>query len=236
MKGIKIKIFLILLMLVPVPYGCKDKCQDMDDLRYVLPYWQMQDLQLEHVNLWYINTRTGKPMFGRVSNEFENHTYSCENMALYIVAPNEALRFHAQNNFKSGFSFSQEAFACNRRQPGYDGTLDLVYKIYISSNYDFSETHLARMDMSDIVDIFAYTNKGDESWMSLEEYNRTAPHEAPKRFHLLIKRPARLSNKQQFVIRFLFHNEPGEASREFEIKVPDPEKAPFVSYFNVHVR
>ena len=227
MKDTKLKIFLILLMLVPFPFGCKDDCQTDDELRYVLPYWQMQDMVLDYVDLWYINRRTGRPMFSRVTQEFDTHVYSCENMALRIVVPDTALFFHDFIAKKNGFSFTQEAIACNRRQPGYAGTRDLVDKIYISSRYDFDEMHLAGMNMSDIVDIFAYTTNGENSWSSLDEYNRNSPYEAPKRFYLLIKRPARLSNKQQFVIRYLLFNEIGEVSREFEVVTP---------VFNVEVR
>ena len=235
MKNVNIKIFLILFLLVPVPFGCKDDPNAADELRHVLPYWQMQGLVFDYLALYTINAATGKPLFLNPPQDFENpnRVFPADRMALYIITPDTfpdgrpGLIFLAQNNPRSGFSFIQEAFA-NRRQPGYRGTRDLVSEITISSNFDFSETHTATMDMSDIVEIFAYTTSGEfDEPILLREFNRGAPREAPKRFWLLIDRPARLSPVQQFVIRYFLHNEQGEASRYFEVVTP---------VFNVEVR
>ena len=220
MKGIKLKILLVFLMLIPVPFSCKDNCKMSDGLE-VEPYFSMQDLDFEYVDVYYVHKTTQKLMFDAISQDFENIVYTCQNMALYVKAPDDALLYHSQNNLKNGFCFTQEVFAsCERKQPGYAGTLDRVDKIFISSNYDFDETHPAGYDMSDIVDIFAYTINGENSWMLLRDYNASSPYEAPKRFHLLIKTPARLSDVQQFVITYLFYAEPGEPSRQFRIETP----------------
>ena len=220
MKGIRLKIFLILLMLVPVPFSCKDNCKMSDEL-YVEPYFSMQDLTFRYVDAYYINKKDQKLMFEAISQDFENTVYTCDNMALYVMAPDDALLYHSQNNLKNGFSFTQEVFAsCERKQSGYAGTLDMVDKIFISSNYDFDETHHAGYDMSDIVDIFAYQTNGNDSWRSLREYNENSPYEAPKRFYLLLKTPARLSDVQQFVITYLFYAEPGVPSKQFRIVTP----------------
>ena len=220
MKSIKLKISLVFLMLIPVPFSCKDNCKLADTL-YVEPYYSMQDLVFEYNDTYYIHKQTGKPMFDAISQDFDNTVYTCDNMALYIKAPDDALLYHSQNNLKRGFSFTQEVFAmCERKQPGYAGTLDRIDKIFISSNYDFDETHPEGYDMSDIVDIFAYSHSGETNRMLLRDYNKSSPYEAPKRFYLLIKTPARLSDVQQFVITYLFYAEPGEPSRQFRIETP----------------
>jgi len=220
MKGVKLKILLIVLMLVPIPFSCKDKCGAGLEL-YVEPYFSMQDLAFTYVDAYSVNPRTNKLMFYRVSQDYDNTVYACDSMALFIMAPDTALLYHSQNIYKkNGFTFTQEVIACVKKQPGWAGTRELIDKIYISSNYDFDDMHPKGFDLSDIVDIFAYTTNGENSWMLLEDYNNGSPYEAPKRFYLLIKQKARLSQVQQFVITYNMLNESGEQSRSFRIETP----------------
>ena len=159
-------------------------------------------------------------MWEIVSQDWGNMVYPCDSMALYFEAPQDSLLFHSNNNIRKGFNFTQDVFACVSKRNGYAGTRDLVDKIYISSNFDFDETHNKNDNLSDIVDIFAYTTNGDDSWRPLEEYNNNSPYEAPKRFHLILKRKPTRSTKQQFVIKYYMKNEPGEISKYFIITTP----------------
>jgi len=219
MKNIKIKILLILLMLVPVPFSCKDdnNCLELD----VEKYYRIHDIVFSYVDKYSINPKTGKLMFDNASQDYDNTVYACDSLALYFFAPDTSLSFHSYNIPKSGFSFTQEAFAaCNPKRAGWAGTRELVDKIYISSNYDFDETHNRSDNLSDIVDVFAYSHSGPQSWMSLHDYNNLSPYEAPKRFYLLIKRKPTRSNVQQFVIRYYMKTEPGEATKYFIVTTP----------------
>ena len=222
MKTVKIKIALILLMLIPLPFSCMEECLNLD--LYAEPYWRMMGLTFNSAELYFINQASQKPMPMKVSQEYDTHVYPCDSLALYFVVPDSMLLFHSQNNsyFKNGFSFTQTAFAaCENDRPGYMGTLDKVDKIFIYSKYDFDETHLAGWDMSDIVDILAYTideDSGGGFWQ-LNEYNASAPHIAPKRFYLLIKRKARLSDLQQFVISYYLTRQNGQKT-EFRVETP----------------
>jgi len=219
MKGIKLKIALILLMLVPVPFSCS-KLQDTDeglDL-YVEPYYNMLGMVFTYVDLYY-RTPSGTPMFEAIPQDFDNQVYPCDSMAMHFIAPDTLLMYHSQN-FKSSFSLIPEAFASERLRPGWAGTLDLVDKIYISSNYDFDETHNKTDNLSDIVDILPYTPNVKENWMLLSEYNKNSPYEASKRFVLFIKRKPTRSKIQQFVIRFNMITQEGKPSKYFVITTP----------------
>ena len=186
MKGIKLKILLIFLMLVPVPFSCKDKCESRDF--YVLPYYEIQKIEFSHADWYDVNSKTGKLMFDTISQDFANRTYYCENMALFFEAPHDELLFHSQNIMKSRFDFTREAFACTPKRPGYAGTKDLVDKIWIKSTFPFTETHGAHVLLDDIVWIFAYTTNGQNPWMRLREYNELSPRpEAPMRFYLIFR-------------------------------------------------
>ena len=216
MKGIKLKITLILFMLIPVPFSCKDKneCSDL----YVEPYYNMLGMVFNYVDLYY-RTSTGTPMFKGISQDFENFVYPSDSMALHFIAPDTMLMYHSQH-VKHSFRLIPEVFACNSNRAGYAGTLDLVDKIYISSNYDFDETHSKTDNLSDIVDILPYTPNVKEEWMSLSEYNKNSPYVAPKRFVLFIKRKPTRSTIQQFVIRYYIKTEEGETSKHFDIVTP----------------
>jgi len=218
MKGIKLKISLILLMLLPVPFSCKDKndCLDLD----VEPYYRIHGIRFSHVDKYWINPKTDKLMFDVADPDIENTVYPCDSMALFFYVPDTSLSYHSYNILKTGFSFTQEAFACNSKRSGYAGTRELVDKIYISSNFPFDETHDKSDNMSDIVDIFAYSTNESLEWMSLYDYNYNSPYEAPKRFYLLIKRKPTRSKVQQFVIRYYLKTEPGEASKYFVVTTP----------------
>ena len=220
MKGIFLKVFFILLMLIPLPFSCSEDCVLME--LDVLPYFQMQALAFKYVDKYTINSKTEKPMFERISQNFATTQYTCENMALYFQVPDDELHFHSHNNVKKGFSFMQEAFACNQKQPGYAGTRDLIDKIFISTVYDFDDLHQKGYNIEDIVDIFAYTANGEfEKAISLEDYNSMPPSEAPKRFYIMIRVPASLSPVQQFIVRyFLMPREGEQAAVYFEAKTP----------------
>jgi len=140
-------------------------------------------------------------------------------MALHFIAPDSMLMYHSQY-LKSSYSLIPEAFASERKRPGYAGTLDLVDKIFISSNYDFDETHNKTDNLSDIVDILPYTPNVKENWMLLSDYNNNSPYVAPKRFVLFIKRKPTRSNLQQFVIRYYIKTNEGETSKYFTIVTP----------------
>ena len=219
MKGIKLKIALIMLMLVPiVPFSCKDTGECPDDL-WVEPYFSIQNVSFEVVDKYWVNRRTGAIMFDKVDTTYAITVYAADSFAMAFKAPDTMLLFHSRAERK-GFGFFQDAFACNPKRPGWMGTRDSVDKIYISSYYDFNEAHPAGYDMSGIVDIFAYTRTGRNSFMPLSEYNLNAPYEAPKRFHLLLKSKPTRSSIQQFRILYYMKNEPGEPSKYFYIETP----------------
>jgi len=219
MKNVWIRILLILLMLVPLPFSCKvtDDCPEL----YVLPYYDIRGMAFKYVDSYYEYYRNNNKyiMFEKFSQDYDNEEYPCEKMALYFEVPDTLLHYHSQHFMKSGFGFTQEAFAeCKR--PGWAGTRELVDKIYISSRFDFDETHAANMDLSDIVDIFTYSSNSKETWKTLRDYNQNSPYEAPKRFYLLIKRRPTLSKTQEFVIRYYMVNQLGEASEYYVITTP----------------
>ena len=221
MKNIWLRILLILLMLVPVPFSCKDKNECLD--LYVEPYYDIRGMVFKHLDSYYEYYNKNKKyiMFDSFSQDYDNEVYPCENMALYFVVPDTLLQYHSQHIMERRYGFTQEAFACNSKRPGYAGTRELVDKIYISSKYPFDETHPDdTYDLSDIVDIFAYSSNDKESWKSLREYNLNSPYEAPKRFYLLIKRKPTLSKTQQFIIRYYMLAQTGEASEYYVITTP----------------
>jgi hypothetical protein len=218
MKSIKLKIILILLMLIPVPFSCKEDCTLMG--LYVQPYYQMQDLVFKYIDEYNVNAKTEKLMFKSISQKFDSIEYECQKMAMYFEVPGDALLFHSQN-IKKGFSFTQEVIArCDEKQNGWKGTLEKVEKIDISSTFDYDDLHLAGYDLSDIVRIFAYTRNGENSWDDLDNYNSNAPYEAPKRFYLLINSPPSQSKEQQFSVRYYLMNEEGGRSKYFEVLTP----------------
>ena len=220
MKSIKFKIFLVLVMLIPLPFSCLDDSSTCLDL-YAPPYWRMMGMVFNGIDEYYINPNSEKPMFNIISQDFENFIYPSDSIALEFIVPNEMLQFHAQNTMRKGFSMTQEAFACNPDRPGYQGTLDLVERIHISSNYDFDEMHPAGFDLTDIVDIFVYTQDEESGgFRPLREYNEMMPHIAPKRVYLLLTRNARLSPIQQFVVRFHLMEIEGRPARHFTVETP----------------
>jgi hypothetical protein len=201
-----------------MPFSCVDKneCGDL----YVEPYFDIREMEFKYVDLYWEYYIKGKKnlMWETVSQEFDNVEYPCDSMAMYFEAT--LLSFHSQNIIQPKFGFTQEVFACNAQRAGWAGTRELVDKIYISSNYDFDETHGKDYDLSDIVDIFAYTTFGKEGWMKLSDYNKTTPYEAPKRFYLLLKRKPTRSMIQQFVIKYYMKTEPGEPVEYYIIPTP----------------
>jgi hypothetical protein len=216
----KLKIALVILMLIPLPFSCS-KLQDTNDGLdlYVEPYYNILGMVFTNVDLYY-KTGSGTPMFtAGISQDYENEVYPCDSMALHFIAPDSLLMFHSQL-IKSSFSLIPEAYAAERNRPGYAGTLDLVDKIYISSNYDFDETHNKTDNMSDIVDILPYTPNVREEWRILSDYNKNSPYPAPKRFSLFLKRKPTRSNIQQFVIRYYVKTEEGGNSKHFDIVTP----------------
>jgi len=218
MRSLKIKILLVLFILIPIPFSCEDKNECLD--LYVEPYFDIQDMIFHHIDMYYYN-KEGKLMWDDFSQDYASHVYPCDSLALYIMAPDTALLFHSKHIIQPKFGFTQEVFACNSKKSGYAGTRELVDKIFISSNYDFDETHGAGYNLDDIVDIFAYTTiKKNEKWVSLSEFNKNSPYEAPKRFHLIIKRKPTRSNIQQFVIKYYMKTEPGEATESYIITTP----------------
>ena len=218
MKSIWLKILLICLMMIPVPFSCKDNNECMD--LYVEPYYSAQDMFFKYVDTYWQYKINGKDAikFDIISQDYQNMEYAADSLALFFHVPDTQLLYHSQNTIKTKFSLTQEVFACNRA--GWAGTRDLVDKIYISSNYDFDETHGKNYDLSDIVEIFAYLAGGKSKWMNLNEYNKSSPYEAPKRFYLIIKRKPTLSKTQQFVVKFYMKNEPGVKSKYFIMETP----------------
>ena len=216
MKNIWLKILLVILMLLPVPFSCKDtnECLDL----YVEPYYSAQAMYFHYVDLYWKNQKTGENMFDLISLDYENMVYAADSMAMFFHVPDTQLLYHSQYKLNKGFSFTQELFACKRA--GWAGTLDLVDKIYISSYYDYDETHGKNYDLSDIVEIFAYTTTGTGQWMLLSDYNKNSPYEAPKRFYLLITRKPTQSKTQQFVVKYYMKNEPGTPSKYFIMETP----------------
>ena len=218
MKNIWLKILLVVLMLIPIPFSCKDM-NDCPDL-YVEPYYSAQAMHFHYVDKYWINQKT-KPAtikFDIISQDYENMIYAADSLAMFFHTPDTQLLYHSQNKINKGFSLSQELFACNRS--GWAGTKDLVDKIYISSNYDYDETHGRNYDLSDIVQIFAYTSTGKNKWMLLSDYNENSPYEASKRFYLLMTRKPTISKTQQFVVKYYMKNEPGMPSKYFIMETP----------------
>jgi len=218
MKYIKLKILLVFLMLFNIQFSCTDKCDNLE--LYREPYFSMQNMTFQYVDLYWVNIKSKKLMWDIVNQDYENTVYPCDSLAMYFESKD--LLFHSKNDIRNGFNFIPEVFAgnCNVNPNGYAGTRDLVDKIFISSNYDFDETHNKNDNLSDIVEIFAYTTSGQNSWNTLDEYNNNSPYEAPKRFYLLIKRKPTRSMKQQFVIKYFMKNESGEDSKYFIITTP----------------
>jgi len=180
----------------------------------------MLDIKFKYVDLYWINAKSGKLMWNIVSQDYDNTVYPCDSLAMYFEAPDTALLFHSQLIKKNSYNFTSEVLAAEKKRNGYAGTRELIDKIYISSNYDFDETHRKNDNLSDIVKIFAYTNNKSDSWMNLDDYNKLSPYEAPKRFHLLLTRKPTQSSIQQFVIKYYMKNEAGEDSKSFFITSP----------------
>ena len=219
MKDVKIKIALVLLLLFPISFSCKDRGECPDGL-IVQPYFIMKNMTFQYIDLYWINQKSGDLMFDLADNDYDNTVYPCDSLAMYFECPEGELLFHSQKNHLTNFSFASNAFATVCKHNGWSGTHELVDKIYISSNYDFDETHKKNDNLSDIVKILAYTNNSSESWKWLEEYNENSPYEAPKRFYLLMTRKPTFSSVQQFVIKYYFANEEGEQSKQFIITTP----------------
>ena len=220
MKNIWLKMLLILLMLVPVPFSCTDKNECLD--LYVEPYYDIQGMVFSSIVKYSIG-KGGYPTWYNVSQDYGSMVYPCDSISMYFYVPDTLMLYHSQHIIKPKFSIIQEAFACNSKKPGYAGTREVVDKIYISSNYDYDETHSKNMDLSDIVDIFTYTNNiKDGEWTSLREYNNNSPYEAPKRFYLRFQhgRKPTLSKTHQFTIRYYMETQPGEASEYYVIITP----------------
>ena len=217
MEGIRLKIVLIILMLLPVPFSCKDK-NDLLDL-YVEPYFKIQGLVFKNIDRYYID-KYGKIQLDLFDQDFDNNVYPCDSMALYIMAPDTLLIYHSQHIIQPRFGLTQELFANNSKRSGYKGTHQLVDKIWVSSNYDFDETHGKDYDLSDIIEIFAYLPNDKTERIKLSDYNKYSPYEAPKRFFLLIRRKPTLSKTQQFVIKYYMKTEPGEAPEYYIITTP----------------
>jgi hypothetical protein len=211
----KLKLFLILLIVVPVPFSCEDKNECLD--LYVDPYYDIQNISFIEVNT-YSYTKGNLLNIESTDQDYDNRVYACDSLALYFMA--EDLVFHSQYILKAKFGLTQDAFACNSRRPGYAGTRELIDKIYISSNYDFDETHNKNDNLSDIVDIFAYTTAGANKLMRLSDFNEISPYEAPKRFYLLLKRKPTKSMVQQFVIKYYMLSETGEANEYYITTTP----------------
>ena len=216
MKGFRLKILLVLFMLFHIPFSCKDKDECSDDF-YVEPYYSILGMDFDGVDLYY-KTKTGTPMFDSISQDYANQVYPGDSLAMSFS--DTLLMYHSQQIKSTTLSFTQEAFACTPKRPGYAGTRDLVDKIYISSNYDFDETHNKNDNLSDIVDILPYTPGKKETWMLLDKYNRNSPYAAPKRFYLFLKRKPTISMTQQFVIRYYMKTELDGKSKYFVITTP----------------
>jgi len=218
MKSVALRIALIILMLVPVPFSCKDKNECLD--LYVEPYFKIQGMVFKYIDKYYID-KHGKIQFPELfDQDYDNNVYPCDSMALYLMTPDTLLLYHSQHIIQPRFGFTQELFACNSKRAGYAGTRQLVDKIWVSSNYDFDETHGKDYDLSDIVEIFAYLPNEKVERVLLSEYNKHSPYEAPKRFFLLIKRKPTLSRTQQFVIKYYMKTEPDETPEYYIITTP----------------
>ncbi len=201
--------------LLSIPFSCEDKneCPDL----YVDPYYSIVTIDFNSVAAYeYIN---GTPQMYVTTQDYATAVYSCENLALYFTAD---LDFHSQNIPRwNNFSLIPQAYAlCNNPRPGYMGTQELVDRIYISSAYDFDETHPKNAMLNDIVEIFAYSKTGDNSLVSLSEFNATAPHPAPERFYLLLKQNPTKSNIQEFTVEYRMVND-GGIERRFRMKCPE---------------
>ena len=79
--------------------------------------------------------------FDPVGQDYAATVYPCDSMALYVYVPDTSLIFHSERAAKPRLGLIPEAIACNSQRSGYAGTRELVDKIYVSSNYDFDETH-----------------------------------------------------------------------------------------------
>ena len=208
-------------MLLPIPFSCKDKSESLD--LYVEPYFSALNMYFHYVDLYWINqnTKPPSPMFEAISQDYDNMVYAADSMALFFHVPDTQMMFHSYKRIEKGFSFTQELFACNARRSGWAGTRDLVDKIYISSNYDYDETHGKDYDLSDIVQIIYYTPSGEKNTrMLLSDFNKNSPYEAPKRFYLLLTRKPTQSKIQQFVVKYYMKNEPGTTSKYFIMETP----------------
>ncbi len=217
MKSIGLKIALILIILFPVPFSCEDKNECLD--LYVEPYFDIQNLVFKEVDLYSFN-RGEYLIIEPASQDYAGEVYPCDSLALYFEVPDTSLQFHSQHIITPKAGFMAEAVACNSLRSGYAGTRELIDKIYVSSNYDFDETHNRNDNLSDIIEIFAYSTKGENTRMSLSAYNNNSPYEAPKRFYLLIKRKPTRSKTQQFVIKYYMKTNPGEANEYYIVTTP----------------
>ena len=218
MKIIKIKIFLVLLMLIPLPFSCLDESTCLD--LYVPPYWRMTGLEFGGINRYHLQ-QNGMPLFGAISQDYADFVYPVDSMAIGIVVPEPFLQFHAQNTTRKGFSLTQDVLACTPDRPGFKGTLDLIERLHVTSNFDFDETHSAEMDLTDIIDVFVYTQDETSGGLRpLREYNNTMPHVAPNRVFLLFTRNARISPQQQFVITIHLKEREGFPARHFTVETP----------------
>jgi hypothetical protein len=186
---------------------------------YVEPYFDIQNIAFIEV-LTYSRNKVGNLNFEASGQDYDNQEYACDSMALYFMAPDTSLVYHSQHVIKPKFGLIPEAYACNSNRPGYAGTRELVDKIYVSSNYDFDETHSRNDNLGDIVDIYAYTPGGSSRWMQLSDFNRNSPYEAPKRFYLLFKRKPTMSNVQQFVVKYYMQTEEGVSNEYYIITTP----------------
>lgn len=213
LKHMKLKLFLVLLILVPIPFSCEDKNECLD--LYVEPYFDIQDMDFLELNI-YSYTRGGILDIKPVEQDYDNMVYPCDSLMMHFAA--KTLKFHSQRITKPRFGFIQEAFACNSLQSGYAGTKERVDKIYVSSNYDFDETHNKNDNLSDVIDIFTYDKNGE--WISLSDFNKNSPYEAPKRFYLRMKRKPTRSMTQQFVVKYYMYAEQGEAPEYYYISTP----------------
>lgn len=212
----KLGLLFLSLMVIFLPFSCEDKNECLD--LYVEPYYDIQSYQFIEVDLYsYVQ---GKFLDIRSTDQdYANTVYPCDSLAMYYYAE---VTFHSQNTtpWWQNFSLLPKAYACNSLKPGYQGTLEQVQKITISSNYDFDEMHKKDDDLSDIVDIFAYSKTGSTTLMKLSDYNAGAPYPAPFRFYLLIKRKPTKSNTQQFVVKYYMKSEIGEPSEYYIVRSP----------------
>lgn len=217
MRTLGLKIFLIILILFPVSFGCEDENECLD--LYVEPYFDIQDITFVEV-ISYFRNKVGTLNFVPVEQDYDNMVYPCDSLALSFMAPDSSLIFHSQHIIKPSFSLLPELMACNSNKPGYAGTRELIDKIYITSNYDFDETHNRNDNLSDIVEIFTYGKGGNSRWMPLTEYNLNSPYEAPKRFYIILKRKPTRSMIQQFVIKYYMLPGDGEATEYYVVTTP----------------